>query len=479
MARYDNNLVVIGGGSAGLIAAYIAATVRARVTLIEREQMGGDCLNTGCVPSKTLLASARTAALMRDAGRYGIAPVVPEIDFAAVMDRVRSAVARIAPKDSFERYRSLGVDCVAGTARLVDAHHVEVAGRVLSTRSIVLATGARPVLPPIPGLADAAPLTSDTVWSLTERPKRLLVMGGGPIGCELAQAFARLGSQVTLIDLEARLLPREDADVGAEVAAALVADGIDLRLAHRAIRVEPDPAGGGRLVAETAGGSTAIEFDRILVAVGRRANTEGLGLEALGIRTTPGGTLEVDAHLRTTCPTVWACGDCVGPYQFTHMASHQAWYASVNALFGWARKFRVNYDIVPWTTYTEPEVARVGLSEDEARRAGRPFEVTRFPFDDHDRSIADGRTEGFIKVITAPGSDRMLGVTIVGQHAGELLAEYVLAMSKGLGLGALMSTIHVYPTLAESAKLTAGAWRKAHAPQFALRVAEFIHRLRR
>ena len=271
MARYDNNLVVIGGGSAGLIAAYIAATVRARVTLIEREQMGGDCLNTGCVPSKTLLASARTAALMRDAGRYGITPVVPEIDFAAVMDRVRSAVARIAPKDSFERYRSLGVDCVAGTARLVDAHHVEVAGRVLSTRSIVLATGARPVLPPIPGLADAAPLTSDTVWSLTERPKRLLVMGGGPIGCELAQAFARLGSQVTLIDLEARLLPREDADVGAEVAAALVADGIDLRLAHRAIRVEPDPAGGGRLVAETAGGSTAIEFDRILVAVGRRA----------------------------------------------------------------------------------------------------------------------------------------------------------------------------------------------------------------
>lgn len=479
MARYDNNLVVIGGGSAGLIAAYIAATVRARVTLIERERMGGDCLNTGCVPSKTLLASARTAALMRDAGRYGIAPVEPEIDFAAVMDRVRSAVARIAPKDSFERYRSLGVDCVAGAARLIDAHHVEVGDRVISTRSIVLATGARPVLPPIPGLADVAPLTSDTVWSLTARPERLLVMGGGPIGCELAQAFARLGSRVTLIDLEARVLPREDADVAAEVAAALAADGIDLRLGHRAIRVDPDPAGGGRLVAETAVGGTVIEFDRILVAVGRRANTEGLGLEALGIRTTPVGTLAVDAHLRTTCPTVWACGDCVGPYQFTHMASHQAWYASVNALFGWARRFRVNYDIVPWTTYTEPEVARVGLSEEEARRAGRPFEVTRFTFDDHDRSIADGRTEGFIKVLTAPGSDRMLGVTIVGQHAGELLAEYVLAMSKGLGLGALMSTIHVYPTLAESAKLTAGAWRKAHAPQWALRGAELIHRLRR
>jgi pyruvate/2-oxoglutarate dehydrogenase complex dihydrolipoamide dehydrogenase (E3) component len=479
MARYDNNLIVIGGGSAGLIAAYIAATVRARVTLIERGAMGGDCLNTGCVPSKALLASARVAATLRNADRYGIAPVTPDVDFAAVMTRVQSAVARIEPKDSMARYRSLGVDCVAGAARIVDPHHVAVGDRVLSTRSIVIATGARPALPPIPGLDQVHALTSENVWSLRERPQRLLVLGGGPIGCELAQAFARLGSRVTLVDLEPRLLPREDAEVGALVEGSLRTDGVDVRLAHRANRFVPGLNGAGELHADSASGATTIAFDRVLVAVGRRAVTEGIGLEAIGVTTTPAGTIAVDDYLRTACANVYACGDCVGPYQFTHMASHQAWYASVNALFGWARKFRVNYNIVPWATYTEPEVARVGLSEEQAQQSGRRFEVTRLGFDDHDRSIADGATEGFIKVLTEPGRDRIIGVTIVGQHAGELLAEYVFAMSNGLGLKALMSTIHVYPTLAESAKLTAGAWRRAHAPQGLLRIAGWLHALRR
>lgn len=479
MARYENNLIVIGGGSAGLIAAYIAATVRARVTLIERGHMGGDCLNTGCVPSKTLLASARMAATMRNADRYGIAAVAPEVDFAAVMSRVQEAVARIAPKDSMARYRSLGVDCVAGDARIVDPHHVAVGDRVLSTRSIVIATGARPALPPVPGLNEVEPLTSDNIWSLRTRPERLLVLGGGPIGCELAQAFARLGSRVTIVDLEHRLLPREDAEVGALVRERLTAEGVDVRLAHRANRFVPAANGAGELHADTGSGTAVIGFDRVLVAVGRRAVTEGIGLEALGIKTTPAGTIAVDDYLRTSRSNIFACGDCVGPYQFTHMASHQAWYAAVNALFGWARKFRVNYGIVPWTTYTDPEVARVGLSEEEALRSGRRFEVTRFGFDDHDRSIADGAPEGFIKVLTEEGKDRILGVTIVGQHAGELLAEYVFAMTHGLGLKALMSTIHVYPTLAESAKLTAGAWRKAHAPAGVLRLASWLHALRR
>jgi pyruvate/2-oxoglutarate dehydrogenase complex dihydrolipoamide dehydrogenase (E3) component len=481
LARYENNLVVIGGGSAGLIAAYIAATVKAKVTLVEQDRMGGDCLNTGCVPSKALIAAARVAHQMRTADRYGLAAVEPEVRFDRVMGRVQDAIATIAPKDSMARYGSLGVECVAGQARLLDPHHVAVGDRVLSTRSMVIATGARPFVPPVPGLREAEPLTSDSLWDLRALPERLLVMGGGPIGCELAQSFARLGAKVTLIDLESRLLPREDPDVSEFLLATFRREGIDVRLNHRAVRVESSAgaAGAGRLVAETPEGAATLEFDRILVAVGRQPSTAGLGLEALGIATGPTGAIQVDDYLRTTCRNVFACGDVVGPYQFTHMASHQAWFASVNALFGWLRKFRVNYSVVPWATYTDPEIARVGLSEEDARRAGKRVEVTRFGFDDHDRSIADGHAEGWIKVLTEPGRDRILGATLVGNHAGELLAEYVLAMTHGLGLKQLMGTIHVYPTLAESAKLVAGNWRKAHAPEQLLRWVGWLHALRR
>lgn len=480
MAKYDNNLVVIGGGSAGLIAAYIAATVRAKVALVEEARMGGDCLNTGCVPSKALISAARVAHQFRTADRFGIEAVEPVVDFPAVLAHVRRAIDTIAPKDSMARYRTLGVDCVAGRGRVVDPHHVEVAGQVLSTRSIVIATGARPFVPPIPGLAEVGPLTSDDVWTLEALPRRLLVLGGGPIGCELAQSFARLGAAVTLVDLEPRLLPREDPEVGEFVAGIMRREGVDVRLGHRALRVEPAAKpGAGRLVAQSAAGEVSMEFDRILVAVGRRPTTEGLGLEALGIAAGPNGALLVDDYLRTGCRNVFACGDVTGPYQFTHMASHQAWFASVNALFGWLRKFRVNYSVVPWVTYTDPEVARVGLSEEEARRAGIGVEVTRYGFDDLDRSIAEASAEGWVKVLTRPGSDRILGATIVGSHAGELLAEYVLAMTHGLGLKRIMGTIHVYPTLAESAKLAAGAWRRAHAPERLLRWVGLLHALRR
>jgi pyruvate/2-oxoglutarate dehydrogenase complex dihydrolipoamide dehydrogenase (E3) component len=460
MGKYDNNLVVIGGGSAGLIAALIAATVNARVTLVERDRMGGDCLNTGCVPSKTLISSAKVAHQLRHADRYGMAAVSPDVDFPAVMGRVHRAIATIEPKDSMERYRGMGVDCVAGNARLLDAHHVAVDDRVLSTRSIVLATGAAPLVPPIPGLAEANPLTSDNLWSLSELPERLLVMGGGPIGCELAQAFARLGSRVTLVDMAERLLPREDADTSEFVAALFADEGIDVRLGHRAERVAD-----GVLYASAAAGEVALPFDRMLVAVGRRARTDLEGLDALGIGRNSDGTLKVDAYLRTDCRNVFACGDAVGPYQFTHMASHQAWYAAVNALFGRFWKFKVNYDVVPWTTYVDPEVARVGLSEAEAREQGIPVEVVRYDLDDLDRGVAEGTTRGWVKVLTVPGKDRILGVSIVAPHAGELLAEFVLAMTHGLGLKQIMATIHVYPTLAEANKGAASAWRRAHAPQ--------------
>lgn len=481
MARYDNNLVVIGGGSAGLIAAYIAATVRARVTLVEQGAMGGDCLNTGCVPSKTLIRSAAVAHSIRDAARFGIAAAAPQVDFPRVMARVREAIAHIEPKDSMERYRSLGVACVAGRATLIDPHHVAVGDQTLSTRSIVLAAGASPMVPPVPGLAAVQPLTSENVWDLDELPARLVVMGGGPIGCELAQAFQRLGSRVTLVDMAPRLLPREDPDTSEHLAGVLRAEGVDVRTGHKAASVEVDPQrpGAGVLHAETDGEPAALPFDRILVAVGRRPNSAGFGLEALGIETAGNGAVVVDRYLRTSCRNVFACGDLVGPYQFTHMASHQAWYAAVNALFGRFRRFAVNYAVVPWVTFTDPEVARVGLSEEDAREQGRRVEVTTYPLDDLDRAVAEGATGGWVKVITEPGRDRVLGATIVGAHAGELIGEFILAMTHGLGLKRLMSTIHVYPTLSEAVKMSAGAWRRKHVPEGLLGWVERFHTLMR
>jgi pyruvate/2-oxoglutarate dehydrogenase complex dihydrolipoamide dehydrogenase (E3) component len=483
LPRFDNNLIVIGAGSAGLISAYIAAIVRARVTLVERGAMGGDCLNTGCVPSKTLIQSAKVAHTLRTADGYGMASVEPAVDFAAVMARVKAAVATIEPKDSVARYTELGVNCVAGDAKLQDPHHVAVGDQVLSTRSLVLATGAVPVVPPIPGLADVLPLTSDNLWDLQALPERLLVLGGGPIGCELAQSFARLGSRVTLIDMEERLLPREDPEVSRHMTAVFEREGMDVRLGHRATRCEPAeggaPEGSGTLVAETASGPTSIPFDRVLVALGRRPDTRGLGLENLGVEVGPSGTLVVDDYLRTAVPNVFACGDLVGPYQFTHMAAHQAWYAAVNALFGRFWKFRVNYAVVPWATYTDPEVARVGLSVTEARDAGVPHEVTTYLLDDLDRAIADGHTEGWITVLTVPGKDRILGATIVGSQAGELIGEFILAMTHGLGLKKLMATIHIYPTRSEAAKLAAGTWRRKHAPEALLRLVGGVHGLLR
>jgi pyruvate/2-oxoglutarate dehydrogenase complex dihydrolipoamide dehydrogenase (E3) component len=474
-SRFDANLVVIGAGSAGLIAALIAATVRAKVTLIEQSRMGGDCLNTGCVPSKTLIRSAKIAHYLRDAERYGLRNVTGEVDFAAVMRRVRDAVATIAPNDSIERYTSLGVDCVTGRARLVDPWTVEADGRRFTARNIVLASGATPFVPPIPGLSDIKALTSDDVWSLTELPKRLVVMGAGPIGCELAQSFARLGSRVTLIDMADRILPKEDPDVSALLADVMADEGVSVLTAHKAERFEVGPP--HKLIASHGGGQVEIEFDEVLVAVGRRAHTESLGLEALGVETNPDGTVRVDQYMRSSVPNILACGDVAGPYQFTHMASHQAWYAAVNALFGKVRKFKVNYSVVPWTTYTDPEVARVGLSVDEARARGIDVEVTRHELAHVDRAIADGETRGFIKVLTRPGSDRVLGVTIVAPQAGELIAEYVLAMTHGLGLKKLMGTIHIYPTSAEINKFAASAWRRRHAPTALLGIAARYHAL--
>ncbi len=477
-SRFDRDMVVIGAGSAGLVAAYIAAAVRARVTLVERERMGGDCLNTGCVPSKALIRSAKFLSHLRRAPEFGIRSASAEFEFGEVMERVGRVVAEVAPHDSVERFTGLGVDCVAGEARITSPWTVAVDGREITTRSIVIATGARPFVPPIPGIEEVGYLTSDTVWGLRERPRRLLVLGGGPIGSELTQCFARLGCEVTQVEMLPRILIREDPEVSELVAARFRDEGIRVLTGHRAKSFRCED-GRRLLTAEHAGGEIEIEFDALLVAVGRAPNTAGFGLEELGIPLAPARTVEVDGYLATRYPNIYACGDVAGPYQFTHTAAHQAWYAAVNALFGSLWRFRADYSVIPWATFTDPEVARVGLNETEAAERGIECEVTRYGIDDLDRAIADGEAHGFVKVLTAPGKDRVLGATIVGEHAGDLVTEFVSAMRHKIGLNRILGTIHIYPTLAEANKFAAGVWKREHAPGRVLDWVERYHRWRR
>jgi pyruvate/2-oxoglutarate dehydrogenase complex dihydrolipoamide dehydrogenase (E3) component len=473
-AKFDRNVIVIGGGSAGLVTSYIAAAVRARVTLIEKHRMGGDCLNTGCVPSKALIRSAKFLSHMRRAREFGMKSASAEFEFADVMERVSRVVNAVAPHDSVERYTSLGVECLAGEAKITSPYSVEVNGRTLTTRNIVIAAGARPFVPAIPGIEEVGYLTSDTVWGLRKLPGRLVVLGGGPIGAELAQCFARFGSRVTQVEMLPRILIREDPEVSEIVTRALVADGVDVRIDHKAKRFLVED-GRKILVCEHDGAEIRIEFDELLCAVGRIANTTGYGLDELGIPLTRARTIQTDGYLRTVYPNIYACGDVAGPYQFTHTAAHQAWYAAVNALFGSLKKFKADYSVIPWATFTEPEVARVGINETEAKEQGIAFEIARYDIDDLDRAIADEEARGFVKVLTVPGKDRILGVTIVGDHAGDLIAEFVAAMRHGIGLNKVLGTIHIYPTLAEANKYAAGVWKKAHAPETALRWAERFH----
>ncbi|MFN7121187.1 MAG: FAD-dependent oxidoreductase [Hydrogenophaga sp.] len=492
--RFDRNLIVIGAGAGGLVSAYIAAVVKAKVTLVESHKMGGDCLNYGCVPSKALIKSAKLAHQMRHGETYGLHSTAPTFSFKAVMQRIQAIVRAIEPHDSVERYTGLGVEVLQGYAKLVNPWTVEIAlndgsTQTLTTRSIVIAAGARPFVPPLPGLEDSGYVTSDTMWEkfgeLDEVPQRLVVLGGGPIGCELAQSFARLGSQVTQVEMAPRVMAREDEEVSELARQALLKDGVDVRTGHKALRVEKHSEGpstssartGGVLVVEHAGVEQRIEFDELLCAVGRSARLTGYGLEALGIPTNK--TVETNEYLQTLYPNIYAAGDVAGPYQFTHVAAHQAWYAAVNALFGDFKRFKADYRVIPWATFIDPEVARVGLNEQEAKEKGIAVEVTKYGIDDLDRAIADSEAHGFVKVLTVPGKDTILGVTIVGTHAADLLAEYVLAMRHGLGLNKILGTIHTYPTLAEANKYAAGEWKRAHAPQKLLTWVGRFHDWRR
>jgi pyruvate/2-oxoglutarate dehydrogenase complex dihydrolipoamide dehydrogenase (E3) component/uncharacterized membrane protein YdjX (TVP38/TMEM64 family) len=502
---FDRNLVVIGAGAAGLVSSYIAAAVKARVTLVESHKMGGDCLNYGCVPSKALIKTATLLRQMKHSADYGIASAQATFSFADVMERVARVVREIEPHDSVARYNALGVDVATGAAKIVNPWTVEVElvdgqKQTLTTRSIVIATGAMPFVPPLPGLAEVGYLTSDTLWGLRELPARLVVLGGGPIGCELAQAFARLGSQVTQIEMLPRVMVREDEEVSALAQRALEGDGVRVLTGHKALRCETmggadgaDGADGAPrdgasasppaareagaeplrkfIVLDHGGVEVRVEFDHLLCAVGRVARLKGYGLEELGIPA--GRTIETNEYLETIYPNILAAGDVAGPFQFTHTAAHQAWYASVNALFGIFKKFKADYSVIPWATFIEPEVARVGLNEQEAKEKNVAHEVTRYDMADLDRAIADSAAQGFVKVLTVPGKDKILGVTIVGAHAGDLLAEYVLAMKHGLGLNKILGTIHTYPTLAEANKYAAGEWKRNHQP---LRLLEWVRR---
>ncbi|MEM7018492.1 MAG: FAD-dependent oxidoreductase [Pseudomonadota bacterium] len=462
--KFDTNMVVIGAGSAGLIAALIAATVKAKVTLIERHKMGGDCLNTGCVPSKALIRSAKFLSHIRRSKEFGFHTANADFDFADVMERVQGVIKAIEPNDSVERYTSLGVDCETGDAKILSPYSVEVNGKTITTKNIVIAAGARPFVPPVPGIEDMDYYTSDTIWDLRELPKRMVVLGGGPIGCELSQSFARFGCQISQIEMLPNLLSREDDEISDYVLQRFLQEGIDVRLNHKATQFLTEN-GQKVLLCEHNGETVRIEFDALLVAVGRIANTEGYGLEELGIGLNPQRTIEHDDFMRTIYPNIFVCGDVAGPYQFTHTASHQAWFASINALFGWLRKFRADYSIIPAATFTDPEVARVGLNEKEAKAQGIDYEVTTFDFEESDRALADQEAHGVIKVLTPPGKDKVLGATIVGEHAGDLLAEYVMAMKYNIGLKKIAGVIHTYPTLSEINKSVTGRWRQKHKPE--------------
>ena len=475
---FDYNMVVIGGGSAGLVTSYIGAATKGKVALIEKHKMGGDCLNTGCVPSKALIRSAKFMADVKKCQKLGFKSAHVDFNFADVMERIQRVIRTIEPHDSIERYTSLGVECHTGEAKIISPYEVSVNGKFLTTRNIVVGTGARPSIPPIDGIDNVEYFTSDTIWDIREQPKNLLVLGGGPIGSELSQAFARLGSNVTQVQRNKRLIPKEDPEVSQMVLESFQNDGINVLVGHTPKRFFKRD-GKDFLECESNGNSVEVEFDTLLIALGRKANTTGFGLEELGVELTPQKTIKVDEYMKTNVPNIYACGDVAGPYQFTHIAAHQAWYCAVNSMLNPFYGFKVDYSTVPWSTFTDPEVARSGLNEIEAKEQGIPYDVTTYGIDDLDRAIADEAAHGIVKVLTVPGKDKVIGVTIAGLHAGDIISEYVAAMKNGFGMNKILGTIHIYPTLAEANKYAAGNWKKNNVTEKALAWGERINRWRR
>ena len=475
MAKFDYNIIVIGGGSAGLVSAYIASATKAKVALIEKNKMGGDCLNTGCIPSKALIRSSKIISYIKRHSEFGIKSATFEFNFSEVMERVQAIIKKVEPHDSAERYTSLGVNCFSGQATVLSPHEIEINGTILTTKNIIIATGARPTIPSIQGLDKVDFLTSDNLWDIRKLPKNLLVIGGGPIGSEFTQCFARLGSHVTQVEISSSILSREDGDISQALTDQFRREGIDLYTntsCKAVIAVDKKQ----EMIFEKEDQELSIKFDKVLLAVGRTANSKGFGLENIGLEFDKHNRIIVDDYLRTSShKNIYACGDVVGPYQFTHTAAHQAWYCAVNALFSPFKKFKVDYSTIPWCTFTDPEIARVGLNEKDASRQGISYEVTRYEINDLDRAITDSEDQGFIKVLTKPGKDHILGATIMGCNAGNLITEYISAMKHGFGLNKILGTIHIYPTMAEANKFVAGNWKKNHIPKKLLKLVQKFH----
>lgn len=472
--EFDYNMVVIGAGAAGLVTSYISSAVKAKVALIEKEKMGGDCLNTGCVPSKALIKSAKVAQMVKEADKYGVHSSSISIDFEKIMERVHHSIKEIEPHDSIERYEGLGVECISGEAKILSPWEVEVNGKILKTKNITISTGARPFVPKIKGIEKTDYLTSNNLWMEKNLPKELVILGGGPIGLEMAQSFNRFGSKVYVVEMGERILSKEDEDVSEVALEKLKNEGVIFYLKHKAIEFKKN-----ELICEFNNEVISISFDKVLIAVGRVANTKGFGLETLGIELNPNGTIKANEYLQTNFPNIYVCGDVTGPFQLTHVASHQAWYCAVNGLFSPLKKFKVDYSIIPWVTYLEPEVATVGINESRAKELGIDFEMTKYSLDDLDRAIADGEKTGFVKVITKANSDKILGATIIGQNAGELIMEFISSMKHNKGLNSILGTIHSYPTMGEANKYVAGVWKRNHAPKKLLYYVEKFHNWRR
>lgn len=477
-AHYQYNLIAIGGGAAGLVTSYIAAAAKAKVALIEKHKMGGDCLNTGCVPSKTLIRTAKFLSDCKKSSDLGVEKVDVQVQFRDVMSRVKRVIQKIEPHDSVERYTQLGVDCLQGEAKVISPWEIEVNGKLLTTKNIVIATGARPWIPPIPGLHTVDPLTSDTLWELNELPKHFLVLGGGAIGLELAQAFLRLGSKVTLVERSSRLLEREDKEVSQWIEQKLRSEGVELLLSTQMIEFKKTEQQKVALC-KTPTGEKEIFFDQVLVAVGRKANTSGFGMDTLGVELTSTGAIQTNEFMQTNFPNIYACGDVTGRMQFTHTAAQQAWFSSMNSLLRPFYQFRNDESLIPWCIYTDPEIARVGLNEISAQQKNIPYVTTFYNIDHLDRALAEESAYGFVKILTKAKSDQILGVTLVGPSAGESLAEFVLAMKYNLGLNAILKTIHSYPTLSEANKMAAGVWRKSQLSERLLKISELFNKWQR
>lgn len=478
--KFEYNTVVIGAGSAGLVTSYITSLLKAKVALVEKHKMGGDCLNTGCVPSKALIKSAKIFGIAKNSKKYGINNVNIDFNFSEIMERVQNVIKKIEPHDSVERYSSLGVDCLKGNAKIISPWEVKVDDKTLTTKNIVIASGARPFVPNLEGLNEIPYVTSDNLWEIKSLPERMIVLGGGAIGCELTQCFARFGSKVTIIERSERLMPREDIEVSDVIENKFKDEGVTVSISYSAKRFYKKNNQNFVVIENTQGDVKEIEFDLALIALGRKPNTEDLGLENLGIELNSNGTLKLDDYLRTTkYKNIFGCGDVAGPYQFTHMASHQAWFASVNSLFQPFKKFKVNYSIVPWATFTDPEVATVGLNETMARQKNINYEVTIYKLEKNDRAVAESENEGFVKVITKKGTDKILGATIVSLNASDMLIEFISAMKNNYGLNQIMSTIHPYPSMSEANKFAASAWKQKNKPEWIFKYLEWFHRIRR